>query len=116
MKRDILDDYREFLMATRDQLKFEMHPKRATVDDDGDIKQEMYIRVHIPGGGIAYGAGVVWYPQRFFPHGEYDEPCENELLFAEIPLKHDNREQAIGLDTAPDDDLDDLTWLDGYDL
>ena len=81
MKRDILDDYRDFLMATRDRMQFEMHPRRAYIDKEGEVAQEMVIKCYMPGGRIAYGAAVVWYPQQLFPHGNYFEPCDTEIIF-----------------------------------
>lgn len=81
MKRDILDDYRDFLMAVRDRMKFELRPRRACLDKDGDILQEMVMKVIIPGVGVTHGTGVVWIPPILFPHGDYDEPCDTEMTF-----------------------------------
>lgn len=95
MKRDILDDYRDFLMAVRDKMQFEMHPRRAYIDKDGEVAQEMVIKCVTPGFGITHGAAVIWFPQWMFPHGNYLEPCDTEMLFQQQEQECDD-ESALG--------------------
>lgn len=123
MKRDILDDYRDFLMAVRDRMKFELRPRRACLDKDGEVAQELVIKCHMPGGRIAYGVAVVWIPQQLFPHGNYIEPCDTEITFYEPCDEGDidlgeweppvpNPEDELYEDEAEEDPFEDQEFVD----
>ena len=81
MKRDILDDYRDFLLTVKDRLLFQVVPTVAKVDEDGDIKQDFLFQAIIPGVGVAQGCAVAWFKPDLFRHREYAEPCNTELVF-----------------------------------
>lgn len=84
MKRDLLDDYRDFLLKVHHRVVFTLTPKRASLDEDGDIAQELLIKAIVPGVGVYHGVGVVWVKQGTFPHGDYSGDCESELLFDQV--------------------------------
>ena len=86
MKRDILDDYRDFLMAVKDKVLFQVIPIIARIDEDGDVKQDFLIKMIIPGVGVAQGAAVAWVKPDLFHHGDYDEPCDTEMIFHELRI------------------------------
>ena len=129
MKRDILDDYRDFLLREHDKLIFQVIPTVARVDEDGDIKQNFLLKMIIPGVGVAQGAAVTWIKPEFFHHGEYDEPCQTKVVFHALHIPEwDDEEQQEDLpvdawdpSTVPPDpgleDIDDnlSSWLNGID-
>ena len=86
MKRDILDDYRDFLLTVKDRLLFQVVPTVARIDDEGDVKQDFLFQVIVPGVGAAQGCAVAWFKSDLFQHGEYEDPCNTELVFHAIPI------------------------------
>ena len=86
MERDILDDYKDFLLSVKERLLFEVIPTIACVDEDGDIKQDFLFEMQIPGVGAAQGCAVAWIKPELFRHGLYDEPCRKELVFHAIRI------------------------------
>ena len=125
MKRDILDDFYDFLITEGNKISYFMEPMRAMVGPNGNIQQDMYIKGIIPEVGVVHGAAIICFPQKFFPHLEYDEPCSTCLEFATeySGLDGDSIEEQFDLTAFPpdlsDNVLDDdnnLKWLNEYDL
>ena len=89
MKRDILDDFADFMRAENGRAIVQLKPKMAKVDEDGDIEHHMELILHFPGIGAVRGAAVVWVPEDFFPHLDYDSPCETAMYFGQLDLSDD---------------------------
>ena len=115
MKRDILDDYREFFEKNHKRMLFQLRPKCASIDGDGDVQHEWYIKLIIPGIGEARGGAVVWIPRGMFPHLEYDGECETELCFENDSCNNIDLNDDTELNQSPsmpsDCDVNDA-WLD----
>ena len=103
MKRDILDDFADFLQSENSRAVIRLKPKMARVDEDGDIEHHMELILHFPGIGAVRGGAIVWFPEDFFPHLEYDTPCETVMHFSM-------------LDPSSSDDAMIDCWLRGLDL
>ena len=133
MKRDILDDYRDFLLAVKDRLLFQVIPTTACVDGDGDVKQDFLFQMIIPGVGTTQGCAVAWIKPELFAHGDYDEPCRTELVFHALRVPEWDEDgghvveelvdgEWVSVHVPPDPGLEDIDddsalndWLDGLD-
>lgn len=107
MERDILDDYRDFILEHFDNIEVDIRLIKAEVDEDGDIQQQIHLRFTIPGYGRFFGGGVFWVPEQMFPHPEYDEPCEEVMDFTSIFAKRHALEGLNLFDVLPPLDNDD---------
>ena len=94
-KRDILDDFTDFMRDESGKAVVQLKPKVAKVDKDGDVEFHMELILHYPGIGSVYGGAICWFPQDFFPHLEYSEPCTSEIAFKLFDPSADDDESNI---------------------
>ena len=90
MKKNLLDKYRDFIHEHTDDVDIAFRLAKFALDDDGDIQQEIQIRVNFPGYGSVRGGGFVWFPPEFLDR--IDQMDLSDLFDYFYPLDSDENQ------------------------